>query len=412
MSGGVDGTALLERFRPELRYDSLEGYFADSAEEWTANPCNVLRAGGKTIAKGGTGLSLDFLQSGTYPDGTVVTSSDTIESERDDYSDQYRELRKNRPDLRNVVYGRAVRSHDRLWLQYWFFYFLNDYQLAWGIDVHEGDWEMIQLRLDQAESEPEIAVYAQHTFCEVRTWENVRRLAGEKQAEGIEPAAGDRDRPMVYPGRGSHASFFEPGYHPTDFYDVTDGTRRPKAGTRLTVVGDGSPPWAAWPGHWGGSRTGYAGPTAPCTHTQWSRPEALMESRAVVPEQPTEPHSPRLWARRRRNRLLLEFDFSRMPRPPKRLIATVNSEDEPDLAPRVYRFALRTVSLGSLQTRVELDPCKHYDVSLAVVDGEDRPTTAEIFIFAPSAGLRGIVRRLGAAAGRLVHLVRMAFGGS
>lgn len=310
-----------------------------------------------------------------------------------------------------MIYGRAVRSHDGLWLQYWFFYFLNDYQLAWGIDVHEGDWEMVQLRLDAGESEPEIAAYAQHSFCEVRPWHDVRRLADEKQAEGLTVDAADRDRPLVYAGRGSHASFFTAGYHPTDFYDITDGRRAPKTEVRLEIVGDDPPGWLKWPGHWGGRRTGYAGPSAPCTHPQWDDPAILLTKEAVVPTEPVEPDGPRVWPRRRRNRLLLDFDFSRMKQPPKRLIATVNSEDEPDVPPRVFRFAVRTVALGSLQTRIELDPRKHYDVSVAVVDAEGRPTAAEVVIFAPSAGLRGLVRRFGAAAGRLVHLVRLAFGG-
>jgi hypothetical protein len=364
------------------------------------------------MARGGNELSLDFLRADKYPNGQVVARDDAIESERDDYSDQYAKLRNERPELRNVIYGRAVHSHDRLWLQYWFFYFLNDYQLAWGIDVHEGDWEMVQLRLDERQSEPEIAVYAQHTFCEVRTWDKVRRLAEEKEGDGIEAEAGDRDRPLVYAGRGSHASFFEPGYHPTDFYDVTDGKRRSKHEARLEIVDEKPSGWMAWPGHWGGSRTGYAGPTAPCAHDQWDNPESLMTHQAVVPEDAPEPHAPELWARRRRNRLLLEFDFSPMRQPPKRLIATVNSEDEPDVPPQAYRFALRTVVLGSLQTRVELDPQKHYDVALAVVDAEDRPTAAKIVIFAPSTGLLGLRRRLTAAVGRLIHLLRLAFGGS
>lgn len=403
---------LLQRFQPCLRYDSLEGYFADSVAEWTECPGNVLRgADGRTIAEAGGGLSLDLLRAGRYPDGGEVSPKDTIEATYDDYSERYRDLRRRRPDLRNAIYGRAVRSHERLWLQYWFFYFLNDYRLAWGIDVHEGDWEMVQLRLDPAESEPELAAYAQHAFCEVRSWQDVRRLADEKRGEGEEPGPGDEDRPLVYAGRGSHASFFEPGYHPTDFYDVTDGRRRARAATRLEIVGDDAPSWVAWPGHWGGRRTGYEGPTAPCTHAQWRRPDALLEKRAVVREQADDRDPAWLRARRRRGRLLLEFDFRRMPEPPQRLLATVNSEDEPDVPPRVCRFGLRTVSMGSLQTRVELDPGKHYDVALAVVDAAGRPTDAEVFVFAPSTGLRGLIGRLGAAAGRLVHLLRLVFGG-
>lgn len=306
---------LLGRFQPRMRYDSLESYFADSAGEWTGNPHNKLRrAGGEAVRIGADHeLSLDLLGKERYADGNQVEEGDLIESEQDDYGEQYVALRRANPEFRNVVYGRAVRSHGRLWLQYWFFYFLNDYQLAWGIDVHEGDWEMVQLRLEGGGSEPEIAVYAQHAFCEVRSWADVEK---------------DEGRPVVYVGRGSHASFFTAGYHP--------------------------------PGFWGGARAGAKGPGGPCRHEQWDEPEKL-----------------------------LEFDFSKMPEPPRRLVATVNSEDEPDVPPHTFRFGLRTVVLGSLQSRVELEPQKHYDVSLAVVDGQGRPTTAQLSLFGPSTGLQG-----------------------
>jgi len=401
---------LLRRFQPCLRYDSLETYFADSAAEWTANPPNRLRrAGGEVVATPANGLSLDFLAKEKYGNGAGVLAGDLIESTRGDYGRQYLELRRAHPEYRNVMYGRTVRAKERLWLQYWFFYFLNDYQLALGIDVHEGDWEMIQLRLTEDGSGPEIAAYAQHNFCEVRDWSKVRRLSGEKEEAGAAPQAGDSDRPLVYVGRGSHASFFGPGYHPTDFYDITDGKRSPNEDTHLEIV-DGEPPaWLEWPGHWGGVRTGYGGPAAPCAHSQWTDPDALLRSARVHPDEPG-PDAPRLWARRRRDRLLLEFDFSPMAETPKLLVATVNSEDEADVAPHAYRYTLERVALGSLQTTIELDAQKHYDVALAVVDAHDRSTLAAIFVFAPSTGLRGLVGRLGSALGRLVHLVRMAFG--
>jgi hypothetical protein len=404
-----DTAALLRRFEPCLRYDSLEGYFADSAEEWTANSGNRLRrADGTVVATAGEQLSLSFLDESRYASGAEVQPGDLIEAAADDYSRQYAKLRGARPELRNVIYGRSVASHSGLWLQYWFFYFLNDYQLAWGIDVHEGDWEMVQFRVPAGESEPETAVYAQHTFCEVRPWSGVRRLAGEKEARGEPAEPGDGDRPLVFSGRGSHASFFEPGYHPTDFYDVTDGLRSSPTGARLEIVDD-EPSWLRWPGHWGGKRTGYAGPSAPAKHAQWTDPEALLKDAREQSDEPA-PDAPRVWARRRRNKLLLDFDFSTMSEPPKRLMATVNSADEKDSPPFVYRFALKRVLLGSLQTDIPLEPAKHYDVSVAVTDAHDRPTAARVFLFAPSTGLRGLVGRVGAAVGRLVHFVRLAFG--
>src|SRR5262249_39102064 len=203
-------------------------------------------------------------------------AGDSSERPGEHYSRQYADLRAAHPEFRNVIYGRTVHAGAELWLQYWFFYFLNDYQLAWGIDVHEGDWEMIQLRLPAGASEPDAAVYAQHTFCEIRDWSRVRRLADEKRDAGEPVGTGDADRTLVYSGRGSHASFFEPGYHPTDFYDVTDGKRRSATEAQLDVVDD-DPSWLRWPGRWGGRRTGYPGPTAPRDHAQWTDPRALLK---------------------------------------------------------------------------------------------------------------------------------------
>jgi hypothetical protein len=409
---GEEKARLLRRFQPCLRYDSLECYFADSAELWALNPGNRLRrANGTTIAAVGNGLRLDFLRPGRYPDGSEVAASDVVEATNEEYSAQYLALRRDNPKLRNVIYGHVAETAKGAWLQYWLFYFLNDYQLAWGAGVHEGDWEMVQYKLRADGSEPETAVYAQHNFCQVKPWSDVRRLAEEKEEEGIAPEPGDGERPLVYVGRGSHASYFSAGFHPTDFYDYTDGKRRPKS-ARLEVLEKPPPGWVEWPGRWGGTRAGGKGPTGPHAHSQWEHPESLLAEAYQGAEEGSEPTAPHLWARRRRNRLLLEFDFSPMPEPPKRLIATVNSSDEADIAPRAFRFALRSVVRGSLQTRVELEPAKHYDVSIAVVDERDRPSAAEIVILAPSSGLLGLRRRITSGFGRLVHLVRLAFGGA
>jgi hypothetical protein len=403
---------LLRRFQPCLRYDSLEPYFADSAELWTLNPGNRLcSADGTTIASVGDRLTLDFLRPGEYPGGAKVVPGDVVEASNEDYSVQYLELRRDNPHLRNVIYGHVAETAKGTWLQYWFFYFLNDYQLAWGAGVHEGDWEMVQYKLGADLSEPETAVYAQHNFCQVKPWSEVKRLAEEKETEGIAPEPGDGDRPLVYVARGSHASYFTAGYHPTDFYDYTDGKRRPKS-ARLEVVEEPPPGWFEWPGRWGGSRAGGRGPTGPCAHGQWDDPEGLIATAYQGREEGEAPDAPHLWARRRRNRLLLEFDFSPMPAPPSRLIATVNSSDEPDIAPRAFRFALRAVVLGTLQTRIELEASKHYDISVAVVDEQGRPTNAKVIVLGPSSGLLGVRRRITSGFGRLVHLVRLAFGGS
>jgi hypothetical protein len=70
-------------------------------------------------------------------------------------------------------------------------------------------------------------------------------------------------------------------------------------------------------------------------------------------------------------------------------------EDGADVPPRTYRFALRTVLRGSLETAIPIEAAKPYDVSVAVVDGEGRPTPAQIFVLDPSTGLRGADRAVG-----------------
>src|SRR3954447_23011160 len=153
--------ALLARHQPYLLYDALEVYFADAAEEWTLNAANVLyRTHGDPVRV--PALSLDFLGP-TYTDGVVADPKDFIECTDRHYDRQYAALRSANQQLRNVLYGRSIVRDGVLWLQYWFWYFLNDYQLAFGIDVHEGDWEMIQLRIPAGASAPADSVYAQHT---------------------------------------------------------------------------------------------------------------------------------------------------------------------------------------------------------------------------------------------------------
>ena len=73
-------------------------------------------------------------------------------------------------------------------LQYWFLYMYND-----APNRHEGDWEMIQIKLDASE-EPVEAAHAGDQAGLCRAWADVER---------------DGDRPLVYIARGSHASFYD-----------------------------------------------------------------------------------------------------------------------------------------------------------------------------------------------------------
>ncbi|MEA2621671.1 MAG: hypothetical protein QOH61_581, partial [Chloroflexota bacterium] len=194
--------ALLKRFQPVLRYDSNEQFFADSAVQYMVTPgCELRRkrtdtGSGALLASappnaGEPALALDFLGPKTYADGSDVLDGDHLGLTGKDYRAQYRTLRMAHPELNNVVYAHAIEANGRLWLQYWLWYFYNDYQLSFALGTHEGDWEMVQFRMDSEAGHPDIAIYAQHRYGEMRPWEEVEKLG---------------DRPVAYVARGSHAS--------------------------------------------------------------------------------------------------------------------------------------------------------------------------------------------------------------
>jgi hypothetical protein len=356
---------VLGRLAPRLRYDSNEQYFADSAAQWTDNPGNELRRKDGTRIAGQPALSLGFLAAGAYGDGSPVRSGDHIGDPRADYRRQYVKLRMDRPDLRNRMYGRAVEANGRLWLQYWFWYFYNDYSLALGAGLHEGDWEMVELRMH--DDAPDVAVYAQHTHGEKRPWRDVELVDGH---------------PVVYVARGSHAAYFEAGFHETDaWYDLADGKRR-TPDLALEIVTD-PPAWLEWPGRWGDTQPLLPGglhqpsPTAPCVHRQWRDPDTLLDN-AWTPKRRQPPEPPEVRVTRVRGLLRLDYDFERHDPPPHTLVLTVNSRDERGVPPQTHTFQVDTAVRGRLDTGIPLDPARHYDVYTSTTTGMPPVPSASI----------------------------------
>jgi hypothetical protein len=373
----VDHAELLRRFKPQLRYDSQEAFFADCAAEWTDNPGNELRRRyvdgeeGALIAAtdpapGQRKLTLDFLGHPRYADGTEADDEDLISSPLRDYRRRYAELRL-RPGYANVMYGRAKEDSDgRLWLQYWLYYFYNDYNLAGGAGLHEGDWEMVQLRMHPEDDHPDLAVYAQHKHAGKATWAEV-----EKDPE-------NPDSPLVYVARGSHASYFHAGYHETEaWYDLADGKRKTPS-LRLELIGDPVPGWLRWRGRWGDTQPLIPGlhqpsPRGPLPHKQWDDPQRLVDD-AVEAARPEALPPPEVRIERRSERMHLAFDFSgRTEGRPERLVVTVNSADD-DLSPQTYTFAIEPVIRGRLETDIELATAKRYDIYVSTVDADGRPS--------------------------------------
>ncbi len=288
--GSAELETLLDRYRPVLQYDSLESFRADSVETicGLAAPdrCNTLhRADGALIAAaqpstGGARLELDFLGAPTYPNGEPARSDDYLDECGGSHAADALAMRR-RDGCADVVYGRAREdSRGQLWLQYFFFYYYDDKGML-GVAQHEGDWEMVQLRLDRG-GEPEEVTLAQHGAAERLRWRDLERTA----------VAGG-EAPLVYPARGSHAvhpragSFVAPVV--PDHNDGIGARVRP----RLVPIADDGPNWLLWPGRWGATRRreSFEGdsPRGPRGLPHWWDPDELH--REARPWQPTEPAS-------------------------------------------------------------------------------------------------------------------------
>lgn len=244
-----------------MRYHRLEQYFAGDAALWTDCPGNELRRQDGTVlaravpVAGEPKLALDFLGD-PYANGEPFIAGDVIGHTDKDYRVAYKRLCAERPELKHVIYGRVVTEGGTVWLQYWFWYFYNAGHIAPG-GLHEGDWEMVQLRM--AGHIPDLAVYSQHRGHEARVWADVAKVG---------------DRPIVYVALGSHASYFEPGLHRG--YDLTDDGDD-VIDPRLDVIDPATHKWMLWKGHWGDTRQGTDklgsnSPTSPGRKQQWSRP--------------------------------------------------------------------------------------------------------------------------------------------
>jgi hypothetical protein len=363
---------LLERHKPFLKYDSQESYFADSAAEWTDNPGNrLMRSDGTVLATAENGLDLGFLGT-TYAQNGAAAKTDVIGNQSRDYAKQARRLHAL-PAYANRVYGHVAGdpAGDR-WLQYWFFYFYNDYNLIGPFihaGLHEGDWEMIQIRL--RDETPDLAVYCQHAGSTTRDWRQVDRLPGG-------------DRPIVYVARGSHASYFEPGTQWTGhWFDHADGKRRsPELALERVVEADPAWRWIHWPGYWGDTKgTGNPldsdSPRGPAAHKQWGDPSALLEQpeglvpEGLVGERPIPPPAPAVRAEWEGDHIKLHYRVAAAAggKQPVGIVVTINSPDEAQ-PPTTETFPIETAE-GDVVVSADVDRSRTYDIytSVATADG-------------------------------------------
>jgi hypothetical protein len=229
-----DDAALLERHRPFLRYDPQEAFRACSARVLTdVDGARLMREDGAVIKMTGAArnaLKLEDLRK--YPRGEREAAGDRIAAAAAGHG--MPPLLQSHPHYRNRAYGRVARERETRWLQYWFWLYHNHKSLfGWG--NHEGDWEMVQIRLGP-DDRPVSASYSQHAHGETRPWKDV-----EKWDE-------DPNHPVVYLAPFSHAAYFRAETH---YYG--SGVDNPAADgpgvlPELEPFGD----WVGWPGRWGG----------------------------------------------------------------------------------------------------------------------------------------------------------------
>ena len=177
----------------------------------------------------------------------------------------------------HLVTGRSPEDGPALALQYWFFYYFNDYN-----DKHEADWEGIQLvfRAGSAraalERKPVEVGYAQHLGGESADWDS----------DKVEKVG---THPVVYSAAGSHASYYSSalwlGKSASEGVGCDD-TRAPTHQIQLdavvvpgTVESRHSPyAWLAFEGRWGQKLPGANnGPSGPNTKDRWTDPFAWQE---------------------------------------------------------------------------------------------------------------------------------------
>ena len=210
-ASGEDGSDLLERYRPILRYDANETYFAQPVSKRTT----------------------------------------VLDEDR--------------------VYGRIAEQDGSRYLQYWLFYADNAQDR--GIvrtGRHEGDWEFVQLRLDD-DGAPDEATFAQHSWAEVCSASEIENRDGA---------------PVVYVANGSHASYPRAGTADRpwpDPNDEADGDGR-EVRPPLTVVADDSPAWVDYSEPWGNSEEGLipgeqSSPPGPKfqADNRWQQPATFVE---------------------------------------------------------------------------------------------------------------------------------------
>ena len=278
----ADETALAERYAPVVR-------LVDQPEECGPGepyePMDVdALFGDPTVALRGPWNNTDLVEIGPEAEDLVDLYEYHLDFPGDalepgcSYEQWARRLTEGREP---AVYAHVVTDPGhpgQVALQYWLFYPFNDWN-----NLHEGDWEMIQLVFDAAGArealsrEPVEVGYSQHEGAERADW-------ADDKLERV-----DATHPVVHPAAGSHANFYEEGLYLGRSAsqgvgcDDTRGATRDLRPVVHTIPSDPAAarrdfPWIAFEGRWGElQKAFFNGPTGPNLKTQWTEPITWSE---------------------------------------------------------------------------------------------------------------------------------------
>ncbi len=267
-----------------------EGYFPAPVESVLGNPDVALKitdspsSATDTIVKmGPTAEDIANLDDRYYLDfpGNPRRPGCTFETDFKEYAAEQ--------GLKPTTYAHIVVDEEahRVVIQYWLWWYFNDWN-----NLHEGDWEMVQVVFDADSiegalaSEPIRYAYAQHGGGEL----------AEPDSAKLHLEDG---HPVIYPAAGSHATHYEQelylgwGENGTGF--GCDNARPPGTAEPLVAIVVPNDPdpnsefgWATFGGRWGERQPWeFNGPRSPNLTRRWADPISDManwrDSSLIVP---------------------------------------------------------------------------------------------------------------------------------
>jgi hypothetical protein len=278
----ADETALAQKYAPVVRLVE-QAEECGPGEPYIPTDVDVL-FGERTVALRGPWNPVDLVKIGPKAEdlsGLYEYHLDYPGNALDPGCDYERWARRLTAGTAPTVFAHVASEPARpgkLALQYWLFYPFNEFN-----NLHEGDWEMLQLNFDAGDSrealgeDPVDVGYSSHEGAEQAGW-------GDDKLEVV-----DSTHPVVYPAAGSHANKYGAALYLGSSAEAgvgCDDTEGPHDELRpvvKTIPSDPTAartafPWIAFEGRWGELQEAFFnGPTGPNLKTQWTEPITWSE---------------------------------------------------------------------------------------------------------------------------------------